>query len=117
MSRRSVFSQVRQSLQWCLQEPTQQQLLFVSQTPFHFRQDKQTDPPDDFPVPLDDPNQDITENGTTTSTNGTSVEKISVQSSPQESSVKAKQPLLLSVSQTPFRLRQHKQPDIDAARV
>ena len=41
MSRRSVFSQIRQNLQWCLPEATQQQLLFVFQTPFRVCQDKQ----------------------------------------------------------------------------
>ena len=42
--------------------------------------------PDDLIVPWDDPNEEITE-GRTASTSGTSVETISVQSSPPESTV------------------------------
>ena len=63
-----------------------------------------SDSPDDFPASLDEPNEGITEQWHSTS--GTSLETSSVQSNPPESSV--------SVSQTPFRLRQHRHPDIDA---
>ena len=46
-----------------------------------------SDPSDDFPVSLDEPNEKSLNNGTTTSTNGTSVETIGLQSSPPESPV------------------------------
>ena len=46
-----------------------------------------SDPSDDFPVSWGEPNEKSLNNGTTTSTNGTSVETIGVQSSPPESPV------------------------------
>ena len=77
-----------------------------------------SDPPDDFPVPLDDPNEEITEQWHDDlhewyicRDDQCPVESTRIS---RDVSQRRRPPQSVFVSQTPFRLCQHKQPDIDA---